>query len=232
MRTFGLFLTLILMGLWVCSLALATEKCLTCHKKSNPALYLQWKDSAHGKNDIGCLNCHEAEESDVDAFKHNGETIATLVTPKDCGKCHEQIEKETSASYHAHAGEILASADAYLAHAAGGHPIVIVGCESCHGAKVVIDPDAPNKLSPTTWPNSGIGRLNPDGSKGACNACHSRHSFSKYQARQPENCGKCHLGPDHPQKEIFEESKHGIAYYGYRDRLNLDNDKWVVVEDY
>jgi len=232
MRTFGLFLTLILMGLWVCSLALATEKCLTCHKKSNPALYLQWKDSAHGKNDIGCLNCHEAEESDVDAFKHNGETIATLVTPKDCGKCHEQIEKETSASYHAHAGEILASADAYLAHAAGGHPIVIVGCESCHGAKVVIDPDAPNKLSPTTWPNSGIGRLNPDGSKGACNACHSRHSFSKYQARQPENCGKCHLGPDHPQKEIFEESKHGIAYYGYRDRLNLDKDKWVVGEDY
>ncbi|NIR25799.1 MAG: ammonia-forming cytochrome c nitrite reductase subunit c552, partial [Gammaproteobacteria bacterium] len=95
------------------------------------ALYLQWKDSGHGKNGIGCLDCHEAEESDVDAFKHNGETIATLVTPKDCGKCHEQIEKETSASYHAHAGEILASADAYLAHAAGGHPIVIVGCESC-----------------------------------------------------------------------------------------------------
>ena len=25
------------------------------------------------------------------------------------------------------------------------------------------------------------------------------------QARQPETCGKCHLGPDHPQKEIYEE---------------------------
>lgn len=218
--------------LCVCSVSFAADKCTVCHKKSNPALYLQWEDSAHGKNGVGCLDCHQANEEDVDAFKHNGETIATLVTPKDCGKCHEQIEKETSASYHAHAGEILASADAYLAHAAGGHPIVIVGCESCHGAKVVIDPDAPNKLSPTTWPNSGIGRLNPDGSKGACNACHSRHSFSKYQARQPENCGKCHLGPDHPQKEIYEESKHGIAYYGYRDRLNLDKDEWVVGVDY
>ena len=123
MRTFRLLSVLLLAGLLMASAAYATKKCVTCHKNSNPALYLQWEDSAHGKNGIGCLDCHEAEESDVDAFKHNGETIATLVTPKDCGKCHEQIEKETSASYHAHAGEILASADAYLAHAAGGHPI-------------------------------------------------------------------------------------------------------------
>jgi len=232
MRTIRLLSILFLATSLLVSVSYATEKCITCHKNSNPALYLQWEDSAHGKNDIGCLDCHGAEASDVDAFEHNGETIATLVTPKDCGKCHEQIEKETSASYHAHAGEILASADAYLAHAAGGQPIAIVGCETCHGGKVIIDPDAPNKLSPKTWPNSGIGRLNPDGSKGACNACHSRHSFSKFQARQPENCGKCHLGPDHPQKEIYEESKHGIAFYAFRERMNLDKDKWVVGEDY
>ena len=232
MKTFRLLSVLFLAGLLVASISYATEKCLMCHKESNPALYLQWKDSAHGKNDIGCLDCHGAEESDVDAFKHNGETIATLVTPKDCGQCHEEIEKETSASYHAHAGEILASADAYLAHAAGGEPINIVGCESCHGGKVKIDPNAPNKLSPKSWPNSGIGRLNPDGSKGACNACHSRHSFSAAQARQPENCGKCHLGPDHPQKEIYEESKHGIAYYTNRDKMALDSESWVVGVDY
>ena len=211
--------------------AVAAE-CESCHAEENPGLYMQWKSSAHGKSDIGCLDCHGAEASDVDAFEHQGATIATLVTPKDCGVCHEQIEQETSTSYHAHAGEILESNDAYLAHAAGGLPVAIVGCESCHGAKVKIDPDAPNKLSPMTWPNSGIGRLNPDGSKGACNACHSRHSFSKYQARQPENCGKCHLGPDHPQKEIYEESKHGIAYYGHRESLNMDQDNWVVGKDY
>jgi len=44
-------------------------------------------------------------------------------------------------------------------------------------------------------------------------ACHQRHEFSVAQARQPENCGKCHMGPDHPQIEIFKESKHGINYY-------------------
>ena len=66
--------------------------------------------------------------------------------------------------------------------------------------------------TPRTWPNTGIGRLNLDGSRGSCSACHSRHDFSPRRARQPENCGKCHLGPDHPQKEIYEESKHGVAF--------------------
>ena len=210
----------------------AAAECTSCHEKSNPALYLQWKNSAHGKNDIGCLDCHEADVKDIDAFEHNGATVATLVTPKDCAKCHAEIEQQVSNSYHAHAGEILESKDAYLAHAAGGEPIAIVGCESCHGAKVKIDPDAPNKLSRKTWPNSGIGRINPDGSKGACNACHSRHSFSAAQARQPENCGKCHLGPDHPQKEIYEESKHGIAYYSNREKMALDSESWIVGKDY
>lgn len=212
--------------------ASVADDCISCHQEENPGMYLQWKNSAHGENDIGCLDCHEADAGDVDGFEHNGATVATLVTPKDCGKCHEQQAQETTDSYHAHAGEILESNDAYLAHAAGGLPIVITGCESCHGGKVKIDESSPNKLSPESWPNSGIGRINPDGSKGACNACHSRHSFSKYQARQPENCGKCHLGPDHPQKEIFEESKHGIAYFGFRDRLNLDKDEWIVGKDY
>lgn len=206
--------------------------CVSCHQEDNPGLYNQWRNSAHGTSDIGCIDCHGANEGDVDAFEHNGALIATMVTPLDCAKCHEQQAAESMDSYHSHAGEILESNDAYLAHAVGGHPIVIVGCESCHGAKVKIDPDAPNKLSSETWPNSGIGRINPDGSKGSCNACHSRHSFSKYQARQPENCGKCHLGPDHPQKEISEESKHGIAYFGFRERLNMDKDEWIVGKDY
>lgn len=214
------------------SMADVAEDCISCHREKNPGMYLQWKNSGHGKNDVGCIDCHAAEEGDVDAYEHYGATVATLVTPKDCGQCHSEIEEETSQSYHAHAGEILQSNDAYMAHVAGGHPVVIVGCESCHGAKMIIDPEASNKLSPLTWPNSGVGRLNPDGSKGACNACHSRHSFSKAQARQPGNCGKCHLGPDHPQKEIYDESKHGIAYKANKEKMNLDNDQWVVGEDY
>lgn len=77
-----------------------------------------------------------------------------------------------------------------------------------------------------------MGRINPDGTMGACTACHQHHAFSVEQARQPENCGKCHLGPDHPQKEIYEESKHGIAYRAHKNKLKLNNAKWVLGEDY
>ena len=110
--------------------------------------------------------------------------------------------------------------------------MAITGCESCHGAKIEIDESRPNKLSKDDWPNSGIGRINPDGSLGSCNACHQRHSFDRAQARQPESCGKCHLGPDHPQKEIYEESKHGNTYFTHVDEMNLDADRWVVGVDY
>ena len=97
--------------------------------------------------------------------------------------------------------------------------------------------DAP-QVDHDTWPNSGIGRINPDGSKGVCNACHSKHSFRASVARQPQACGKCHVGPDHPQKEVYEESKHGIAYFSalredQQNGMNVMKDgKWILGVDY
>ncbi len=209
-----------------------TDPCLACHETVTPGLTRQWSQSRHAASDVGCLTCHQADEGDVDGFPHHGSRIATLVTPADCGQCHTTEAEEVGDSYHATAGQILDSADAYLAEVLGGHPVAIQGCESCHGAKVAVDPDSPNRLSPLTWPNSGIGRINPDGSLGSCTACHTRHTFSKAQARQPESCSKCHLGPDHPQREIYEESKHGNAYATNTGLMNLDSDSWVVGVDY
>ena len=40
------------------------------------------------------------------------------------------------------------------------------------------------------------------------------------------------MGPDHPQIEIYEESKHGIAFSANKHKMNLDNEKWVLGEDY
>ena len=99
-------------------------------------------------------------------------------------------------------------------------------------ASIARDDEGRPKLDPQTWPNTGIGRINLDGSLGSCTACHSRHDFSPRRARQPENCGKCHLGPDHPQKEIYEESKHGVAFRDLKDKMNLDAASWVLGEDY
>ncbi|MCP5112492.1 MAG: hydroxylamine oxidoreductase, partial [bacterium] len=80
----------------------------------------------------------------------------------------------------------------------------------------------------------GIGRINPDGSRGSCSACHLRHNFSRAQARAPENCGRCHLGPDHPQKEVYDESKHGIAFEANRARFEplMEAKEWIPGSDF
>ena len=86
--------------------------------------------------------------------------------------------------------------------------------------------------APGSWPNTGIGRINLDGTRGSCTACHSRHDFSARRARTPDNCGKCHQGPDHPQREVYEESKHGIAFLDMHDEMSLEADSWILGEDY
>ena len=45
-----------------------------------------------------------------------------------------------------------------------------------------------------------------------CNSCHTSHRFSLKEARDPDACGACHLGPDHPHKEMYETSLHGTIY--------------------
>ncbi|RMD85909.1 MAG: hypothetical protein D6815_00900 [Candidatus Dadabacteria bacterium] len=197
---------------------------------STPGLYDQWGASKHFRANVGCYECHRAEEGDPDAFKHVDFLIATIVSPKDCGRCHSREVEEFSASRHATAAEVQGSYDHLLGAVVEGKAAEISGCQQCHGSRVEIGDNG--RPTPSTWPNTGIGRINPDGSRGACSACHSRHTFAVAQARRPENCGKCHLGPDHPQREVYEESKHGIAYYANMSEMHLDDPKWVVGEDY
>ncbi len=217
--------------------------CIECHKMQSPVIYEQWGDSKHFRGNIGCFECHKAEKEDIDAFDHYGEVIATIVSPKDCARCHEKEVEEFVASHHAKAGRILGSLDNVLAEVVEGNndfvtpmfpmgisAAAVNGCWQCHGSEVKVMDDG--RLDPATWPNTGIGRINPDGSEGSCSACHSRHAFSVEQVRNPENCGKCHMGPDHPQIEIYNESKHGVAFRANIDKMNMDSPKWIVGEDY
>jgi len=206
------------------------QACLGCHAAQSEAFVKEWSMSKHAANGVDCYICHKAEKGEPDAMDHHGFTVSILVTPKDCGQCHPEQVKETQASHHAKAGDILNSLDNFLGAVVAGPEAVEVGCVQCHGSKVKVL--ANGKLDPATWPNTGIGRINPDGSAGSCTACHARHDFSKAQAREPEACGKCHLGPDHPQIEVYEESKHGILYTANKERMNLHSDSWVVGKDY
>ncbi len=262
-----------------------SRECVSCHLQANPGIVAHWEGSSHARMGVACVDCHQAIEGDADAYMHYGAHIATVVTPRDCARCHPDVASEFAASHHAAGGNILASLDNFLAETVEGARVpfnphsptpgrqvdqveglasVRVGCMQCHGSKVALlavdggsltvddlRPDADGlptneealarvfrddkgrpKYDPATWPNTGIGRINLDGSLGSCSACHSRHDFSPRRARQPENCGKCHLGPDHPQKEIYEESKHGVAYRDLKDSMNLDAESWVLGEDY
>ena len=264
----------------------SSKDCVECHDKASRGITDQWRGSRHAEKGVGCLDCHKADQADPDAFSHYGQTIATVVTPRDCSRCHPAETDEFTASHHAKAGNILASLDNYIAENVEGGRMMFnphsptpgkpqfgkvdgyasaeSGCWQCHGGKVGLlatdgppvnfeelkpgpdgkptnpaalarirhDKDGRPLLDPATWPNTGIGRLNLDGSRGSCSACHSRHDFSRRRAREPENCGKCHLGPDHPQKEIYDESKHGIAYYDKKDEMNLSSVSWVLGVDY
>ena len=216
------------------------RECVDCHRIKTPGIIGQWEISTHASSGIGCLNCHQADSNDVDGYNHEGAFISTIVTPTDCAGCHEREVAEFEASHHSKAGQILGSLDNVLAEVVEGFTefdeagtkvkasaAAVSGCLQCHGSEVKVLEDG--KLDSATWPNTGIGRLNPDGSRGSCSACHLRHNFSRAQARMPENCGRCHLGPDHPQFEIYSESKHGIAFAANRTRFEpmMEEKEWI-----
>ncbi|MBZ5538493.1 MAG: hypothetical protein LAO31_21320 [Acidobacteriia bacterium] len=206
------------------------KACLECHASSTPGVVEQWKTSAHYRKSVDCYTCHKANEGDPATFDHYGQKIAVIVTPNYCNRCHQQEVKEFEVSHHAMAASFIGSLDNVLGEVVEGGAAAVNGCKQCHGSTVSYK--GGGKFDADTWPNSGIGRINPDGSKGSCAACHGRHSFASAVARQPENCGKCHMGPDHPQIEIYNESKHGIQFRANIAKMNLDKKKWVVGKDY
>jgi mono/diheme cytochrome c family protein len=43
------------------------------------------------------------------------------------------------------------------------------------------------------------------------------------EARKPDACGGCHLGPDHPDMEIYENTKHGQIFAAEGDEWTWDS---------
>lgn len=209
-----------------------TRKCIDCHESKHIAVTWnrQWAQSRHAEKGIGCMSCHQAKAGDKDLWEHEGYLVASVPSPLDCIGCHKTEAEQFLKSHHAKAAQFIGSLDNMLGEIIEGGPAANLACKQCHGSTVQVD----QKGIPVagTWPNTGIGRVNPDGSFGTCSACHTRHLFSKQQAREPVTCGRCHMGPDHPQIEIYNESKHGIMYAAWREKMNLNAKPWVVGQDY
>ncbi len=216
------------------SMSKQAKACIMCHKEEHPGLFADWANSRHAWANIGCLDCHQAEEHDPDVSKRHFEQyrrddskwgtpeykvpVATVVTPKDCSRCHPDEVTQYEKSKHANTLEIIWKIDPWLNDGMNSDWERASGCYYCHGT--VLEQDENGDLDPMTWPNVGVGRVNMDGSLGSCSSCHTRHRFSVMEARKPEACGQCHLGPDHPQIEIYMESKHGDIYTAFGDEYN------------
>ena len=154
------------------------KKCIDCHMAKDVAVggINDWKVSRHAPKGIGCVECHRRGEGRSGRLRPRGFLISTLVTPKDCMRCHDREAKEFAKSHHAKAAQFHGLIGQFSRQRRRRTGDRDHRCAGCHGSVVKVMEKG--KLHPATWPNSGIGRVNPDGSKGTCSACHARHSFS------------------------------------------------------
>ncbi len=199
----------------------ATGKCASCHRRETAAIVEEYERSEHAKEGTTCLDCHQPQDGQ-ESFDHRGFTLAKSLTSKNCSQCHAEQNRQFLRSRHAapawaavqgstdFSREQIEFAEKYHGGAVArpanklaqleGQAATEVGCQGCHN----------------------IGKPNPDGSIGSCTQCHGRHEASVKLAREPRTCGQCHMGPDHAQIEIFEESKHGVLFETDGDEYNMD----------
>jgi hypothetical protein len=208
------------------------KACVDCHRLEQPGIINDWKDSRHAHAGVSCIDCHRVDESSPTATQHEDLIgtdvyISILVPPSNCSRCHPVEVDQFNNSGHFRSYRQIIPKDSLHAlvskHEGQEHPEFSnapdeTGCMQCHGTEILLDDE--NRPVDSTWPNMGMGNIYPDGSTGNCSTCHTRHKFSIVEARKPNACASCHLGPDHPDIEIYENSKHGHIYL-------TDSEDWI-----
>jgi hypothetical protein len=149
----------------------------------------------HSKEGVTCSVCHGDGHRSV----NDVEKVA-IPTPETCADCHETQVEQYMNGKHA-----LSWAAMKAMPTTHGLPYALTegmkGCGGCHkiGTKTV------EEIAQLKEEGSGFGLA-------SCDACHTRHTFSTVEARQPQACQTCHMGFDHPQWEMYSGSKHGVRY--------------------
>ncbi len=185
------FVTLVL-GLFFVGMTNA-ETCIECHKKVTPNIVSDWQLSEHSRNDVDCSVCHG------DQHKTANDVENTLIpTPETCATCHEEKVEQFKKGKHAAAWAAMNAMPTIhwqpMAMTEG-----MKGCGACH--KIGLKSEKEIKALKKNGAGFGVA---------SCDACHTRHTFSKKEAQQPQACQTCHMGFDHPQWEMYSASKHGV----------------------
>ncbi len=203
------------------------DKCSTCHKRVSPDIVNQFAASTMARSGVKCVDCHVVDKSNPMGKDHEGFFITASPTPKQCAKCHPAETKQFDHSRHGAPAWMALNGFAdfseeqqkfvneNIPEANRGPNGIITATRNS-----LFDIEGPMVTPLACQSCHAIGKPNADGSIGNCNKCHLRHEFSLEQVRKPEICGQCHLGPDHPQMEIYEESAHGVMYKTQGEKWN------------
>jgi hydroxylamine dehydrogenase len=216
------------------ALASSRDKCVVCHRRTTPGIVEQYGHSTMAGAEVSCRNCHEVEADYPGAVEHEGTYVLNQPTTATCERCHAAEVAQYNQSRH--------GLPAYVAYAGtqdltpeqlemyGSIPEGGFAPDKMRNALFAIEGPAITRFACQSC--HSIGQPQADGSVGQCVKCHLRHEFSLEQVRKPETCNACHIGPDHPQWEIYQESPHGIAYATGGDRWQWEADPGTLtVED-
>ena len=196
------------------ALATSSDTCVTCHRRDTPGIVEQYARSSMAAAEVLCRSCHQVTAEYPGAVEHEGDFVLSQPTPAVCERCHsEEVaqfyqSRHSLPAYVAMAGTTDLSAQDMAMYAA--IPEGSYNPDRMRHALFAIEGPEVTRFACALCHN--VGRPQPDGSVGECQQCHLRHEFSLEQVRKPETCNACHIGPDHPQWEIYQESPHGIAY--------------------
>jgi len=216
-------------------LANSTNKCVLCHRDESPGIVKQYSDSTMAAAEVACEDCHEVQEGYPGSVAHAGTNVLASPTTAKCTTCHEKQVAEFNQSRHGLPAYIAVEGTEGLSQdlmalyeqiPEGGY-----APDKSRNAIAALEGDALTGFTCSACHN--IGKPAEDGSVGQCQMCHLRHEFSLEQVRKPETCNFCHIGPDHPQYEIYTESPHGIAYHTMGYEWNWEAEPGTLtVEDF
>ncbi len=192
--------------------------CAGCHQRLNPVIVSQFAASAMGRrgvqnprvtypvSQLTCANCHGTNHDEIMATK--GRVPETI-----CAACHQQIYKEhvldAGHSYGPGPGGLGINWERNIGvphYKQMPRKVMEMGCDPCHAQAGATDARYWSEEQKKYVDTSSLEIRN------GCIACHTRHAFSLDEARKPEACYTCHMGPDHPNYEAYMSSKHGSIY--------------------
>ncbi len=235
----GLFAVIVILGLGLVALSIglsggeasneqenvlknSKNDCVECHARTSPGIIEQYGHSSMAAADVSCEDCHEVEKDYAGASEHEGTYVLASPTTAMCENCHENEVAQYNASRHSLPAYVAFAGATELSeeHLAMYEAIPEGTFNPDRSRNAIYHLEGPDITRFTCEGCHNIGKPAADGSIGECQQCHLRHDFSLEQARKPETCNACHIGPDHPQYEIFMSSPHGIHYSTLGDDYN------------